>query len=1056
MTEQGRPDVAQELAGLKDFQRKTVDLVHARLWDPKDPVRRFLVADEVGLGKTLVARGVIAKAIDHLWDDVDRIDIVYICSNSQIARQNMAKLRVGTTEDMAHADRLTMLAKEIKGLQGKKLNFVSFTPGTSFNIGNSGGKSAERVLLYWLLWRAWGREVRTERWLRFFQGGSGVETFERSLKNFDKSEITREMADEFATAIAEATTKSGRPLRGELFECVDDFKRKQRSWKPSDKVSRRRYELIGNLRRLLARAAVKALEPDIVILDEFQRFKDLMNGEDEGSELAHELFNHDQARLVLLSATPYKMYTLPDEPEGDDHYKDFIDTVRFLAGDARASNVEADLSAMRSSLYAGEFTRAQEAKDRVQAELRRVMVRTERLASTPDRDGMIGEASWSDVRLAEGDVRDYRRLAKTSKVLGGFDPLEFWRSSPYVLELMDNYKLKKDLTAHAAADPALLSALDGASGRLRWGDIDAYKELDPGNAKMRGLANDVLDRGAWKLAWIPPSLPYYELGGAYADPDLRTFTKRLIFSSWNVVPKAIGTVISYEAERRLMVSAQTTSTLSLTRHRTYGGARPTGLLAFTKTAGRLTGMPVLGIVYPSVVLAGVGDPLVVAKDLEQNLPLTQQELTTYVASMITAMLDLLPTGPTDGPIDEGWYWASGMLLDQMDGHLDANWRISRHGFGSGARSDDPTETRFGDHLAQADCVTAEELGRRPDNLVEVLTKIAIAGPGVTALRALSRVTGGPEALCDLNVRSAASDIAWSVRSLFNRPETMALVRGQGTAGDVYWQDVLNHCLDGGLQSVLDEYAHILNEALGVSTQDSAHKVKAIAEEFDAALSLRASVNTFTDIDTSSGALELPTHRMRTHFSVRFGRGVTEDDAANQREGQVRIAYNSPFWPFVLASTSVGQEGLDFHQYSHAIVHWNLPSNPVDLEQREGRVHRYKGHAVRKNVASTYGARPEVLQSNDPWERLFELAAADRPAGESEVFPFWIFPKADGAHIERYVPTLPLSKETHSYKRLMRTVGAYRLVVGQPRQEDLLRYLGDRVNDLEDMAIDLSP
>ena len=38
--------------------------------------------------------------------------------------------------------------------------------------------------------------------------------------------------------------------------------------------------------------------------------------------------------------------------------------------------------------------------------------------------------------------------------------------------------------------------------------------------------------------------------------------------------------------------------------------------------------------------------------------------------------------------------------------------------------------------------------------------------------------------------------------------------------------------------------------------------------------------------------------------------------------------NSPFWPFVLATTSVGQEGLDFQQYCHAVVHWNLPSNPV--------------------------------------------------------------------------------------------------------------------------------
>jgi len=32
----------------------------------EDKVHRFLVADEVGLGKTLVARGLIAKVIDHL------------------------------------------------------------------------------------------------------------------------------------------------------------------------------------------------------------------------------------------------------------------------------------------------------------------------------------------------------------------------------------------------------------------------------------------------------------------------------------------------------------------------------------------------------------------------------------------------------------------------------------------------------------------------------------------------------------------------------------------------------------------------------------------------------------------------------------------------------------------------------------------------------------------------------------------------------------------------------------------------------------------------------
>src|SRR4051812_21081202 len=108
-----RPDVAAELARLKDFQQATVEHVHQRLWHSTDPSKRFLVADEVGLGKTMVARGVITRAIDHLWDHEERIDVVYICSNAQIARQNLGRLALGGYS-VDHADRLTMLPEAIK------------------------------------------------------------------------------------------------------------------------------------------------------------------------------------------------------------------------------------------------------------------------------------------------------------------------------------------------------------------------------------------------------------------------------------------------------------------------------------------------------------------------------------------------------------------------------------------------------------------------------------------------------------------------------------------------------------------------------------------------------------------------------------------------------------------------------------------------------------------------------------------------------------------------------------------------------------------------------
>ena len=62
----------------------------------------------------MVAKGLIAKTVEHLWDTDKRIDIVYICSNSQIARQNLSRLNVVGGAELKHADRLTLLPKVIR------------------------------------------------------------------------------------------------------------------------------------------------------------------------------------------------------------------------------------------------------------------------------------------------------------------------------------------------------------------------------------------------------------------------------------------------------------------------------------------------------------------------------------------------------------------------------------------------------------------------------------------------------------------------------------------------------------------------------------------------------------------------------------------------------------------------------------------------------------------------------------------------------------------------------------------------------------------------------
>lgn len=80
------------MAQLKDFQCATVERIDELF---RHGQNRVLVADEVGLGKTLIARGAIAKtALIQYENNDDIFKIVYICSNQVIVNQNIQKLDV--------------------------------------------------------------------------------------------------------------------------------------------------------------------------------------------------------------------------------------------------------------------------------------------------------------------------------------------------------------------------------------------------------------------------------------------------------------------------------------------------------------------------------------------------------------------------------------------------------------------------------------------------------------------------------------------------------------------------------------------------------------------------------------------------------------------------------------------------------------------------------------------------------------------------------------------------------------------------------------------------
>lgn len=1070
---------------LKDFQRATVDHVAERFYGT-EPVNRFLVADEVGLGKTLVAAGVIARTIEHhLTEGTERIDVIYVCSNGDIARQNttrlVSRLALPELERVRPIDRMTLLPQAVHDLNSRRINVVALTPGTSFNLRSTEGIARERMLLRALLWQAWGgHALRGRGGMRVFAGWAEEQRFADRAKRYQREQdLDEELVGDFIGALEARDRRAAAASQPTLLEEFGELKRLLRRHREHDRYAhaQRRAALIGELRELLARVCIHALTPELVILDEFQRFKGLLDGTDPASDLADVLFDYPDVRTLLLSATPYKMYTLADE-SGDDHYADLARTLEFLAG---AETAEAFAEALRGfrrallTLDTGASAIARDAKARLETTLRRVMVRTERLASTEDRRGMLHEHPRPRLPLTVDDLRGYLTLERVSELAEGGSVLEFWKDTAYPLNFMEDYKLTRALD-RVIDDPdtnALLAELLGEGGSLLdWHDVTAYERLDPDNARLRWLLHDVVESGTWQLAWLPPALPYYQLEPPWSDPRIAAFTKRLVFSAWKVVPKVIAALLSYEAERRMLTAGGTAPGYAYEERQRFSP-----LLQLTRSGGRLTGMPVFGLLYPCPRLAALGDPRAIAADLGGGGEPVSGEAVLAVARdrVAEALGPRLRQARGDGPVDEAWYWAAPLLLDvdaDDDGRNAAWWAdpdlASHWPWHEEGETPDRSAEGWAEHVARARQVVTGEgpaLGRPPGDLVEVLAELAVASPGVAALRALGRLVGS-EQRYEVDLRAWAAYVAWGIRSLFNQPELTGLLRArvsdQRRREETFWRLVLRYCIDGCLQAVLDEYAHVLPESLGVAAASAEQKVTRVAEAMREAVSIRTANYATQQLRLDDGVVRRERRSLRGHFALRFGDERSEqEERAALRQSSIRAAFNSPFWPFVLATTSVGQEGLDFHTYCHAVVHWNLPANPVDLEQREGRVHRYKGHAVRKNVAAAH--RPVAFGSEpDPWAALFAAASASREAHLFEIVPYWVYAPPGGARIERHVPALPLSRDIARLKALRRSLAAYRLVFGQPRQDDLVAYLQQRFDDeeiralLDELRIDLSP
>ena len=1062
-------------SSLKDFQKKTVDRVDELY---RHEIKRVLVSDEVGLGKTLIAKGVIAKfAKLRKEENDDLVKVVYVCSNSAIVEQNLNKLKItneieieDTTRSRLSMQHLNIFNQENDPSAKKSyIQFIPLTPDTSFKISKREGIASERALIYAILRKLKEFENIEDKLSEVLR----VDVAPNNWKNY---------IDKYIKEVDDCDKKS----KGEYIKYMTmELKNKKIlddlvSFCLQNVYKEGRQKIIGQLRLLFSEISVGRLNPDLVIMDEFQRFRYLFSEDNpEENILAKKFFNNNDInktpRILLLSATPYKMYSTLEEIDDkniDEHYSEFLDVMRFLKmNDDKKffefKDVWDDYSIQLKDYTKGKSTVIQ-IKNNAESELYNHICRTERINAlgTADIISDVDNKKFLDVK--EKDIQSYIDIEKLLLLISNGShniPSDYVKSCPYLLSFMTRYKIKEQIEKYFKENPTNIKTINNKTFFIKRDDIDTYKEIPCNNARLQYTMNKIMSQNSELLLWVPPSKSYYTpKEGPYKN--VKDFTKTLIFSSWEMVPKMISTLVSYEMERRNMKKLLEINDFyaegnKIRYFREDKKRYPLPKLNYQTKGKVVNAMTLFCLVYPSKYLASLYNPI---EYLNNKKPLKdiEKDIKSKIRGQISKY-DANSSGSTD---PAKWYYMLPFILDGKDEVKKFAKSFKKLITGDKVFQQEKIDglSRHIDEIIYI-CDNFDsfqkELGKKPKDLADILTAMAIASPAVCLYRSYDNRfnkfdIGYPSLIANAFIRR------------INIPEATAIIEicSKKNEDDAFWKNVLEYCKNGNFQAMIDEYVHLLTNG----TEDRDEKVaKVTTSMFLQSLSIRSTpylVDTFKNFqsrvipNTDKGNTHEKKMLLRTHFAVAFTNGdeSSSDLKSSDRKKVLRNAFNSPFRPFVLASTSIGQEGLDFHNYCRRIVHWNLPSNPIDLEQREGRINRYESLVIRQNIAKRYG---NIEFKNDVWNDMFNEAKMEECTSEtSELVPYWGLKEGkDMIKIERIIPKYPFSKDELSYTRLMEILNLYRITLGQARQEELIEFiLKNEMNeeDIKKMFINLSP
>jgi len=1022
---------------LLPFQRATVDQAVSAL-QRGSGVRRFLLADEVGLGKTVVASAIVRSLAQRAKRRKKPFCVFYFASNLALLEQNRRHLEnavspeEGLTAESFPEDRLPL---GWRWESRADLRVAVFTPSTSLPdllLGRlSTGRRVERELAVAFVRLITGRalDVRIRRFLagltinetdtndalrqRLARFDAGARRRRRQLEELPMTS-RRELCSAFARSLAHWLGLGGRPRGSSIYQRIKSLVQ------TSEKVSTKKGRLI-ELRKWLRIALVEAtlargyLRPDLIIFDEFQNYREVLAAPAES--LTSRLLLH--SRVLLLSATPFGR-AVAGAPE-----QRIVDLTRFLYREF-SHNDEKELRALlrkyRELLLAGpppdllermawrEKTLA--AKRQIEKRLRPVIERTQRWddeqVAAALEPNIRTDLTTEDLLVFDDFATRLRRAAerrRSADAMAHATPL--WMSVPYPVQA---------LPAGYVASRALALGDSGLSGR-RAPTIAKPAKAKPPSAmhravahpKLRCFVDSLLQPEVGSLPWLAPSRPWWQLAGPWSATVKSV--KSLVFSHYRATPPAVGALLSREIER--VAGPIHTGWQDVPRNSRFA------------TGGSGRSRDLLALFFPWHVLACEFDPLIAAGRTRSDVVAAAK---AFVKDRLFKLFSVAALSNCEFDNTKGRSYVVPEIFSSL---------FRRRQTTLSPQEDDQ------DYLAL----------------------VAVGAPGVILLRVFLRHY---HELIDAQMEQEIAETAWRFlrpylgQRYFDRslaPE-YSRRRSRGHRAAAERLALLGATIDGNLEAVLDEHLSVwrrLNAQRDTPTE--------ALKELKDALSLQAGAFALHERRKKKRVV---TARLRAHAAVAFSGQEAEGARSGSkmlRPSRLLAAFNSPFWPNVLISTSVGQEGLNFHVWCSRLVHWDVPRSHIDLEQREGRITRFGSHAVRRALGERYGTEALVLAKtrhnfSSPWQLLEELVDKEYSGSDRGdeirpgLQPWWVTP---GGEHERIVLAPSFSHEATRFERMLEELDLYRLGYGQPDPKKFIDRLRGKLTrpELRELAIDLS-